>query len=460
MKIFRILCILACFGFLIGCASTVKPLAKNTVENKTFVLVPTGQISYEVVSNRTGGAFGLLGALIEAAVTQSSSAALQERLRESVPPEFMMQTATKQIEADLKKYGNYRLVVAKDHTLKDLPYSEWSKNLKRDDLKGDLLANADVIVDVGMTNVSLIKALGGTYANLGISIRFIDRNSGNMHGEVKEFTSSGVNDINFDLDEDSATYPTDVKNAFERLIRKSVSTALEKVFDVPPSTQQPQLAIPAQQLTTPSTQQPPLVIPAGKIVTQSITQNPDPITPKIVNVTNCSFKTRLNYLDGTNGCLEDTPIASEKTNGASGTILEAVLRSANYAIARSKSSSCKAYGFASESGIQAGIKSVKERAIDACNSQGCSCELIVAGGGVVISKEQLLVLKPVIEVSAQTLPPKMVEIKQTDVIKQVALPANSSDGAKRLIELKSLLDKGLITQKDYDLKKQEILKSM
>jgi hypothetical protein len=316
-KIIQILCLWACFSLLIGCASTVKPLAKNAVENKTFVLVPTGQISYEVVSNRTGGAFGLLGALIEAAVTQSSSAALQERLRESVPPEFMMQTATNQIEVDLKKYGNYRLVIAKDHTLKDLPYSEWSKNLKRDDLKGDLLANADVIVDVGMTNVSLIKALGGTYANLGVSIRFIDRNSGNMHGEVKEFTSSGVNSINFDLDEDSATYPADVKNAFERLIRKSVSTALEKVFDVPPSTQQA-----------------PQVNPAEKIVTPSVTQKPDPVTSKIV------------------------------------------------------------------------------------------------------------------------------DIKQSDVIKQAPLPANSSDGAKRLVELKSLLDKGLVTQKDYDLKKQEILKSM
>ena len=55
---------------------------------------------------------------------------------------------------------------------------------------------------------------------------------------------------------------------------------------------------------------------------------------------------------------------------------------------------------------------------------------------------------------------KIVDIKQTDTLKQVPLPANSSDGAKRLIELKSLLDKGLVTQKDYDLKKQEILKSM
>ena len=179
-KIIQIFCLSACFSLFIGCASTVKPLAKNAVENKTFVLVPTGQISYEVVSNRTGGAFGLLGFAIEAAITQSSSTALEERLRNSVPPEFMMQTATKQIEADLKKYGNYKLVIAKDHTLKDLPYSEWSKNLKRDDLKGDLLANADVIVDVGMTNVSLIKALGGTYANLGVSIRFIDRSSGNI----------------------------------------------------------------------------------------------------------------------------------------------------------------------------------------------------------------------------------------------------------------------------------------
>jgi len=41
-------------------------------------------------------------------------------------------------------------------------------------------------------------------------------------------------------------------------------------------------------------------------------------------------------------------------------------------------------------------------------------------------------------------------------------PVNSeqSIGAKKLIELKSLLNQGLINQKDYDNKKTEILKSM
>jgi len=47
---------------------------------------------------------------------------------------------------------------------------------------------------------------------------------------------------------------------------------------------------------------------------------------------------------------------------------------------------------------------------------------------------------------------------------QIAIPApqslNSSEGAKKLLELKSLLDQGVITQQDYDIKKAQILKSM
>ena len=41
-----------------------------------------------------------------------------------------------------------------------------------------------------------------------------------------------------------------------------------------------------------------------------------------------------------------------------------------------------------------------------------------------------------------------------------AARANSSDGAERLTALKALLDKGVITQDDYEKKKAEILKTL
>lgn len=42
----------------------------------------------------------------------------------------------------------------------------------------------------------------------------------------------------------------------------------------------------------------------------------------------------------------------------------------------------------------------------------------------------------------------------------IAIPSGATDGAKRLIELKSLLDAGVINAQDYEIKKQIILKSM
>lgn len=212
---------------LSGCA-TIKPVSKQAIENKTFVLVPTGQINYEVVSTRGGAVFGLIGAFIEAAVTQSSSYTTMEKLRTAVPPEFLLQIATNQIEVDLKKYGNYQLIVAKQHTLKDTPYSIWSKNTKREDLKGNPEINGDIILDVGVTDVTLVKNLFRTTANLWVSLRMVNRETGEVHGEVRDlFMSEG---INLDFDEDSPAYASQMKGAFELLVRDSVNKSLSYLF--------------------------------------------------------------------------------------------------------------------------------------------------------------------------------------------------------------------------------------
>ena len=56
--------------------------------------------------------------------------------------------------------------------------------------------------------------------------------------------------------------------------------------------------------------------------------------------------------------------------------------------------------------------------------------------------------------------PIITVIKPEKKIELVELNSGQSVATRKLIELKSLLDKGLITQKDYDSKKTEILKSM
>ena len=51
-------------------------------------------------------------------------------------------------------------------------------------------------------------------------------------------------------------------------------------------------------------------------------------------------------------------------------------------------------------------------------------------------------------------------VNSTTQFKPQASEGTQSLGARKLIELKGLLDQGLINQKDYDWKKAEILKSM
>jgi hypothetical protein len=66
--------------------------------------------------------------------------------------------------------------------------------------------------------------------------------------------------------------------------------------------------------------------------------------------------------------------------------------------------------------------------------------------------------------SANSLPitPTAVKLLESKPLVAPApvVPISSSEGGKRLLELKSLLDQGVITQQDYDTKKSQILKSM
>jgi len=70
----------------------------------------------------------------------------------------------------------------------------------------------------------------------------------------------------------------------------------------------------------------------------------------------------------------------------------------------------------------------------------------------------IILLKPEISQDAPVVK-KSVETKpQVSITLDKSLPV--SDGAKKLIELKTLLNQGVITQQDYDVKKTEILRSI
>ena len=72
------------------------------------------------------------------------------------------------------------------------------------------------------------------------------------------------------------------------------------------------------------------------------------------------------------------------------------------------------------------------------------------------------VTQPAIQQPSTSLEPTptITAIKPEKKIELVDLNPGQNVATRKLIELKSLLDKGLITQKDYDSKKTEILKSM
>ena len=221
--------ILAILFLLMGCAGTVKPLSKGVVDNKTITIVPTGQTDYGVAIQSVGSLFGALGAIVEYAITKPSADATKEKVTAAVPPDFLMQVAINQIEIDIKKYGNYKVVVSKSHTLKNTPYDDWSKNLNRADLRGNSDIQGDIIMDVGVTNLTMLSSYGNYTASVGVSIRFINRSSGELHGEVNEIVRSSAVGLNVNFDENSSSYNALMKDSIEKLVRMAAASALKKI---------------------------------------------------------------------------------------------------------------------------------------------------------------------------------------------------------------------------------------
>jgi hypothetical protein len=63
-------------------------------------------------------------------------------------------------------------------------------------------------------------------------------------------------------------------------------------------------------------------------------------------------------------------------------------------------------------------------------------------------------------VTSQVAPIVTPPVESKPQVVPLVQPLSATEGGKRLIELKSLLDQGVITQQDYDTKKAQILKSM
>jgi len=109
----------------------------------------------------------------------------------------------------------------------------------------------------------------------------------------------------------------------------------------------------------------------------------------------CGFKTRLNFQDGSTGCIEDLPFANHIGFGKSDKVIDVINNTKNYVIALSKTPQCRAVAvskFIHIGGSQVipNIAAMSTFALDSCMNQGCDCEVIIADGNVLVDKERLL----------------------------------------------------------------------
>ena len=113
-----------------------------------------------------------------------------------------------------------------------------------------------------------------------------------------------------------------------------------------------------------------------------------------VNAASCSFKTQLKYPNGSIGCIEDLPIRNTILIGSDRPLIEVVNRSVDYAVVQPKNPECKGGAVASSNYFSSANRTPQSQlnkvALDLCMNQGCDCEVVIAGGAVMVDKEVLL----------------------------------------------------------------------
>ena len=104
----------------------------------------------------------------------------------------------------------------------------------------------------------------------------------------------------------------------------------------------------------------------------------------------CSFKTQIKYQDGSIGCIVDLPMANQVATGDTRNLVDTIVSAKGYAVARSKNLSCDAIAVETTIGNLSNKKSTQIRALEKCNSFGCDCEMVIADGNALVTKEVLL----------------------------------------------------------------------
>ena len=237
MTIFaRLLNFVLCFSLILisGCAntSTIKADAVR-IKDKPLLIVPTGATKITGLSSSGGGAFGLLGVLIEHAATSDSRAKAESVANQAFPTSSINDVTNEAISQNIRLRAISSQVTFNVATLTKTEFVDWFNSDQRMDIQNISNPTQAFILDYGFQGISVTSSFGRRAAEGAFGIRIIEPTTGKVIARARVFAvgSQGGELINGEFsDENSPEYKAAIADAFKRLIRKLVVEALTKTF--------------------------------------------------------------------------------------------------------------------------------------------------------------------------------------------------------------------------------------
>ena len=233
MRLIKFLACLLALISILGCANKMIPVDRQSIAGQSITIVPTGDIKYDVSSNRGGAGFGLLGVLVESAVAGDGNASSAVILTKELAQKFIFDTSTQELKAYLTKSGSYKSIAIANRVLSDKAYSEWNADQTRAHLLNNPEVKSDLALEVSFARIGISKELGGYYATGFIGLKLVDVKTGKLLGSSSDYGVGMTSGVAIGVDEDKPSYINALKVAFETLIKKLSNQAAGKLFNDP-----------------------------------------------------------------------------------------------------------------------------------------------------------------------------------------------------------------------------------
>jgi len=233
MRLIRFSTCLLVLISIFGCANKMSPVDRQSIAGQSITIVPTGDIKYDVSSNRGGAGFGLLGVLLESAVAGDGNASSAVVLTKELAQKFIFDISTQELKAYLTKSGSYKSIAIANRALSDKAYSEWNADQTRAHLLNNPEVKSDLALEVSFARIGISKELGGYYATGFIGLKLVDVKTGKLLGSSSDYGVGMTSGVAIGADEDKPNFINALKVAFETLIKKLSYQAASKLFNDP-----------------------------------------------------------------------------------------------------------------------------------------------------------------------------------------------------------------------------------